>query len=70
MGVDVPASEVAEPEDALYRALPGLKESLEINVELAAPDQFIPPVPGWEKRSARHEMMHQCRSTQSKFLRV
>lgn len=41
-----------EPEsDRLLRALAGLKDRLEINVELAAPDQFIPPLPGWEERS-------------------
>lgn len=28
-----------------------LKEELEINVELASPDQFIPVRPGWESRS-------------------
>ena len=40
------------PEDgALLAALPRLKESLEINVELAAPDQFIPELPGWQERS-------------------
>ena len=37
--------------DALLQAIPRLKESLEINVELAAPDQFIPEVPGWQERS-------------------
>ena len=37
--------------DALYRALPTLKEELEINLELAAPSDFIPEVPGWEERS-------------------
>lgn len=37
--------------DALLRALPALKESLQINVELASPDDFIPPLPGWEERS-------------------
>jgi uncharacterized nucleotidyltransferase DUF6036 len=42
-----------EPEsDRLFRALPRLKEQLEINVELASPDAFIPEVPGWRKRSA------------------
>jgi hypothetical protein len=41
-----------DPEsDRVFRALPRVKEKLEINVELAAPDQFIPPVPGWEERS-------------------
>jgi hypothetical protein len=38
-------------QDALLRALPRLKEELEINVELAAPDQFIPELPGWQDRS-------------------
>ncbi|MGH2767878.1 MAG: DUF6036 family nucleotidyltransferase [Actinomycetota bacterium] len=37
--------------DELLRALPRLKESLGLNVELAAPDQFIPKVPGWRDRS-------------------
>ncbi len=34
----------------LLRALPALKEALEINVELASPDLFIPVPPGWEDR--------------------
>lgn len=42
-----------EPEaDRLFRALPRIKDQLEINVELAAPDQFIPAVPGWQERSS------------------
>ena len=41
-----------EPEtDRLLRALAELKERLELNVELAAPDQFIPELPGWRERS-------------------
>jgi len=41
-----------QPEnDELLRALPRIKESLQLNVELAAPDHFIPPLPGWEERS-------------------
>ena len=35
----------------LLRALPGLKEELQLNVELASPDQFVPELPGWEDRS-------------------
>jgi hypothetical protein len=35
----------------LLRAVPALKEELEINVELASPADFIPVVPGWEDRS-------------------
>lgn len=42
-----------EPEsDRLLRAIPALKERLEMNVELAAPDDFIPEIPGWRERSA------------------
>jgi len=42
-----------EPEsDRLFRALPRIKEKLEINIELASPDQFIPELPGWQERSA------------------
>lgn len=37
--------------DAVLRAIPRLKEELSLNLELAAPDQFIPPLPGWEERS-------------------
>jgi hypothetical protein len=37
--------------DRLYRAIPALKDSLEINIELASPADFIPELPGWEARS-------------------
>lgn len=37
--------------DRLFRALPQLKEELEINIELASPDPFIPELPGWQERS-------------------
>ncbi len=41
-----------DPErDELFRALPTLKESLRVNIELARPPDFIPSVPGWEDRS-------------------
>ena len=35
----------------LLRAIPALKEELEINVELASPGDFIPELPGWRERS-------------------
>ena len=38
-------------DDKLLRAIPRLKESQEINVELASPDAFIPELPGWASRS-------------------
>jgi hypothetical protein len=41
-----------EPEsDRLLRAISELKEQLQINLELAAPDQFIPELPAWRERS-------------------
>jgi hypothetical protein len=37
--------------DSLYRALPRLKEELQLNVEIASPAHFIPELPGWRERS-------------------
>lgn len=37
--------------DSLFRAIPRLKESLNVNVELASPGDFIPELPGWQERS-------------------
>ncbi len=37
--------------DALFRAIPELKEKLELNVEIASPPDFIPELPGWRERS-------------------
>jgi hypothetical protein len=38
-------------QDAVLRAIPALKERLQVNVELAAPDDFIPVREGWQERS-------------------
>ena len=40
-----------ESDDAVLRALPKLKETFDINVELASPADFIPMKPGWQDRS-------------------
>lgn len=48
--IDVDLQLVPESEGIL-RAIPELKRSLQINVELAAPHHFIPEVSGWEDRS-------------------
>jgi hypothetical protein len=48
--IDVDLKIVPERDD-FFRALPELKEELRLNIELASPDQFIPPLPGWEERS-------------------
>src|SRR5262249_1287933 len=37
--------------DEILRTLPKLKELIQINIELAAPDDFIPALPGWQERS-------------------
>lgn len=48
--IDVDLKLVGEESDRLLRAIPRLKEELQLNVELAAPDDFIPVPPGWEER--------------------
>lgn len=41
-----------EPErDILLRELPGLKNRIGVNIELASPSDFIPELPGWRERS-------------------
>lgn len=37
-------------EEAVLRAQPALKKRLGINIELAAPDEFIPELSGWRER--------------------
>ncbi len=40
-----------EPEpDELYRVISEIKELLDMNIELAAPSDFIPELPGWQSR--------------------
>jgi hypothetical protein len=56
MTIDVDLKPDPEP-PGLFEAIAQLKDELDINIELAGPDQFIPPVPGWRERSrfiARH----------------
>jgi hypothetical protein len=48
--VDVDILPVPEQESVL-RAVPGLKDELRVNVELASPRDFIPVPAGWEGRS-------------------
>ncbi len=41
-----------EPEsDELFRALASAKETLQVNIELASPPDFIPELVGWRDRS-------------------
>jgi len=48
--IDIDLKAIPERDDIL-RQLSTLKERLEINIELASPDNFIPELPGWEDRS-------------------
>ena len=48
--IDIDLKTIPERDDIL-RQLSALKERLEINIELASPDNFIPELPGWEDRS-------------------
>lgn len=48
--VDVDIKLDPEPPGA-FEAIARLKEELDLNVELASPDQFLPPLPGWRDRS-------------------
>jgi hypothetical protein len=42
----------ADPEPPeFFEALAELKESINLNIELAAPDDFIPELPAWRERS-------------------
>ena len=56
MTIDIDLKPDPEPV-GLFEAIASLKDELDVNVELACPDDFIPPVPGWRERSlfiARH----------------
>lgn len=48
--VDVHLKLDPEPE-GIFEAIAELKEELDLNIELAAPDQFLPPLPDWRERS-------------------
>jgi hypothetical protein len=48
--IDIDIKLDPEPEGA-FRAIAELKELLSVNVELASPDHFLPPLPGWRERS-------------------
>ena len=48
--IDIDLKAIPDRDD-LLRQLTALKERLNINIELASPDDFIPELPGWEDRS-------------------
>src|SRR5208283_2067659 len=50
MTIDVDLKPDPEP-PGLFEAIAVLKDELDVNVELASPDDFIPAIPGWRERS-------------------
>ncbi len=48
--IDVDLKLDPEP-DGVFEAIAQAKDALDMNIELAAPDDFIPPLPGWKDRS-------------------
>jgi hypothetical protein len=48
--IDIDIKPDPEP-PGLFQAIATLKESLDLNIELASPDQFIPTLHGWRERS-------------------
>lgn len=48
--VDIDIKLDPEPPGA-FAAIAALKDRLDVNVELASPDDFLPPLPGWRDRS-------------------
>lgn len=48
--VDIDLKLDPEPAGA-FEAIAALKDELDVNVELASPDLFLPAVPGWRERS-------------------
>ncbi len=54
--IDIDLKAAPEP-TGFFEAIAVLKDELDVNVELASPDDFIPEIPGWRERSlfiARH----------------
>ena len=48
--IDVDIKPDPEPR-GLFEAIAKVKDELDVNVELASPDHFIPQLPGWRERS-------------------
>jgi hypothetical protein len=48
--IDVDLKFLPEPE-GIFEVLPRLKNTRNVNIELAAPDDFVPALPGWQERS-------------------
>lgn len=42
----------------VFEAIRDLKNELQVNIELASPDDFMPALPGWEERSQFIVLLH------------
>lgn len=47
-----------EPQ-GIFEAIRDLKNELQVNIELASPDDFMPALPGWEERSQFIVTLHE-----------
>jgi hypothetical protein len=52
--IDIDLKLDPEP-DGVFESIAAIKNDLDVNVELAAPDQFIPALPDWRDRSPHIE---------------
>ena len=50
MTIDIDLKAAPEPA-GLFEAIAALKDEIDVNVELASPDDFLPELPGWRERS-------------------
>ena len=48
--IDIDLALAPEPA-GLFSAIESLKQEMQINIELASPGQFVPPLAGWQGRS-------------------
>ena len=48
--LDIDIKPVPDSDD-LFKGIAEIKDKIGINVELASPGEFIPPLPGWQERS-------------------
>ena len=48
--IDIDLKLMPEPM-GIFEAIREVKNSLNVNIELASPDDFIPALPGWQRRS-------------------
>ncbi|NJM38164.1 MAG: hypothetical protein HC845_10095 [Akkermansiaceae bacterium] len=48
--IDIDIKAMPEPSH-FFESIAKLKDALDINIEIASPDLFIPELPGWESRS-------------------